>query len=299
MTFLCALFSSFSLLSLLLLTITNEYLPRPPFLFQTSMSTVITPDLTRHIARKSTVSRPTPSVFSKDTQLDRGAASLVLLPDNETEQMIVEDHQETIACLLEEILNHIGEAQLRTSESTEHCESALAIVSSDRSSSYHSTSQLDAEGTEMDGQQKSILLQESPLSLSRHLASNSSLSTVHSPSCHCECHQSTRTMTSTDAYLLFEQALQQTRLEQEQAFAASRLLQTLKQQHEELLSFYQKQVQTEKIDREQQTISVHRQDFQIQTDLITKPVPPVRERAATSALVSHVRSRWSLSPLRF
>lgn len=83
-------------------------------------------------------------------------------------------------------------------------------------------------------------------------------------------------MTSTDEYLLFEQALQQTRQEQEQeqqqqAFATNRLLQTLKQQHEELMTFYQKQVQTKRIDREQQTISVGHQDFQIQTDLINQP----------------------------
>ena len=110
------------------------------------------------------------------------------------------------------------------------------------------------------------------------LASNSSHSTVqsHSHSCHCDCHQSMRTMTSTDEYLLFEQALQQTRQEQEQeqqqhAFATNRLLQTLKQQHEELMTFYQQQVQTKRIDREQQTVSVGHQDFQIQTDLINQP----------------------------
>ena len=86
-------------------------------------------------------------------------------------------------------------------------------------------------------------------------------------------------MASTDEYLLFEQALQQTRQEQEQeqqqqAFASNRLLQTLKQQHEELMTFYQKQIQTTRVDREQQTIDVAHQDFQIQTDLINQQSTP-------------------------
>ena len=71
---------------------------------------------------------------------------------------------------------------------------------------------------------------------------------------------------------LMDHALPKEEQEQQQhAFATNRLLQTLKQQHEELMTFYQKQVQTKRMDREQQTISVGHQDFQIQTDLINQP----------------------------
>jgi hypothetical protein len=104
------------------------------------MSAMIIPDLTRHIARKSTVSRTNQSVNgrkslnyssndSKPTKsvspspgsemqskenLDRCNGSTIILRDNETEQMIVEPcqedvHGEVIGRLLEEILDRIGE----------------------------------------------------------------------------------------------------------------------------------------------------------------------------------------------
>lgn len=75
-------------------------------------------------------------------------------------------------------------------------------------------------------------------------------------------------------YLLFEQALKQTRLEQQQekSLANNRLIQTLKRQHEELVNIYQqsqKQTQKKTIDREQQTIKHRLHDTQMQTDIIT------------------------------
>ena len=103
------------------------------------MSAVSISDLMRHIARKSTVSRTNQSVNgrkslnyssndSKQTnsvlsslesrkQLnendDRCNGSTIILPDNETEQMIVEPgqdvHEEMIGCILEEMLDRIGE----------------------------------------------------------------------------------------------------------------------------------------------------------------------------------------------
>lgn len=71
---------------------------------------------------------------------------------------------------------------------------------------------------------------------------------------------------------MFEQALKQTRQEQqqqEQAFNNNHLIQTLKRQHQELLNLYHRQLSINKIDREQQTVRINQHDSQIQTDLIT------------------------------
>lgn len=85
------------------------------------MSAVSIPDLTRHIARKSTVSRTNQSVngrkslnySSNDSKQTKSDLSTIILPDNETEQMIVEPgqdvHEEMIGCILEEMLDRIGE----------------------------------------------------------------------------------------------------------------------------------------------------------------------------------------------
>jgi hypothetical protein len=92
--------------------------------------------------------------------------------------------------------------------------------------------------------------------------------------CTCQCHKSHSPINND--YLLFEQALKQTRLEQEQekSLNNNRLIQTLKRQHDELMNIYQqnknqKQLNTTKIDREQQTIKLHLHDSQIQTDVTT------------------------------
>jgi hypothetical protein len=67
---------------------------------------------------------------------------------------------------------------------------------------------------------------------------------------------------------LFEQALRQTRQEQqqEQSLNNNHLMQILKRQHQELMNSYHRQLHINKIDREQQTIHINQHDSQIQTD---------------------------------
>ncbi len=101
-----------------------------------------------------------------------------------------------------------------------------------------------------------------------------STSNIQSPSCTCQCHQSTSNSLSTNPsneYLLFEQALRQTREEQqhERSLNNNHLIQTLKRQHQELLDLYHRQLSINKIDREQQTNHINQNDSQIQTDLIS------------------------------
>ena len=60
--------------------------------------------------------------------------------------------------------------------------------------------------------------------------------------------------------------------EQDKSLTNNRLIQTLKRQHDELMTIYQqnqKQMPRSKIDREQQTIQLHLHDSQIQTDVTT------------------------------
>jgi hypothetical protein len=101
-----------------------------------------------------------------------------------------------------------------------------------------------------------------------------STSNIQSPSCTCQCHQSTSNSLLTNPsseYLLFEQALRQTREEQQQerSLNNNHLIQVLKRQHQELLNLYNRQLSINKIDREQQTNHINQHDSQIQTDLIT------------------------------
>ena len=98
--------------------------------------------------------------------------------------------------------------------------------------------------------------------------SDDDITEVNNHSCACQCHQSDQLLTND--YLLFEQALKQTRFEQEKLVNKNRLIQTLKRQHDELMQIYQqnkhqKQHQT-KIDREQQTVQFDRYDSPVQTD---------------------------------
>ena len=101
----------------------------------------------------------------------------------------------------------------------------------------------------------------------------SAVSNQNSPHlCGCQCHKPSSPLNN--EYLLFEQALKQTRLEQQQekSLTNNRLIQTLKRQHEELVNIYQqsqKQTQKKTIDREQQTTKYRLHDSQMQTDIIT------------------------------
>jgi hypothetical protein len=77
--------------------------------------------------------------------------------------------------------------------------------------------------------------------------------------------------TPTNEYLLFEQALQHTRQDQQQekSLSNNRLIQTLKRQHQELMNLYHRQLHINKTDREQQTNQINQHDSQVQTDLST------------------------------
>lgn len=142
---------------------------------------------------------------------------------------------------------------------------------------------------------------------------------ISNASCTCQCHLSSDALNN--EYLLFEQALRQTRLEQEQekSLKNNPLIQTLKRQHEELMSFYQQNKKftraqpVPKIDREQQTSKIPSHDSEIQTDLIgstpsttkpsvqssslpvstsaatTTPLPPARPQSTNSSSIGRPR----------
>lgn len=89
----------------------------------------------------------------------------------------------------------------------------------------------------------------------------------------------------TSEYVLFEQALRQTRQEQQQrSLDNNHLIQTLKRQHQELLTLYHQQIHVNKTDREQQTIQISQHDSQIQTDM-TSAASFVQSRPVNSPQV--------------
>lgn len=97
-------------------------------------------------------------------------------------------------------------------------------------------------------------------------------SNLQSHSCSCQCHQSTsQTLisNSTNDYFIFEQALRQTRQEHQETIQNNQVLQTLKNQHSELMKLYHRQLYLSKIDREQQTNQFDRHDQFVQTDIST------------------------------
>ena len=108
----------------------------------------------------------------------------------------------------------------------------------------------------------------------RSLSLSLAIATQNPSSCTCQCHLSISPLNN--EFLLFEQALKQIRNEQEheKSLTNNHLIQTLKRQHDELLSIYQQNkiikpvssTGTTRIDREQQTIKLHSNDSQIQTD---------------------------------
>jgi hypothetical protein len=103
------------------------------FLLQSTMSTTIIPDIYRHTARKSTVSRNVKSisVCNSTFTIDKNDQSIfdtiklekeiseeqsfIILPDNDIEEMIVEQTNEEIICdILEQIKNQINEYPLNS-----------------------------------------------------------------------------------------------------------------------------------------------------------------------------------------
>lgn len=135
------------------------------------------------------------------------------------------------------------------------------------------------------------------------------ISTQTSSSCNCQCHLSTTPLNN--EFVLFEQALKQIRLEQEQekSLTNNHLIQTLKRQHDELLSIYQQNkiikpttasIATTRIDREQQTIKLRSNDSQIQTDLSNPPAQKQQQKPTVipTANVSNVHTNGLLTATR-
>ncbi len=118
--------------------------------------------------------------------------------------------------------------------------------------------------------------------------------TQNPSSCTCQCHLSISPLNN--EFVLFEQALKQIRNEQEheKSLTNNHLIQTLKRQHDELLSIYQQNkiikpissTGTTRIDREQQTIKLHSNDSQIQTDFTNAHHPPAQQQQQKSVVVS-------------
>ncbi|CAF3155879.1 unnamed protein product, partial [Rotaria sp. Silwood2] len=297
------------------------------------MSTTILPDIYRHIARKSTVSRNV-KVSSKilplcnstsiidnnnskeekpifdriqcdykfEKNFQQQKQSFLILPDNEIEQMIVDQsHEEIIKDILEQIQKQIPnniskqrensyERQIISTDVHICIDSLLNHFDANDNEEYIHRINNESISTEHDVQMEDITRglneqismesdqQSSEFSRSQIdddiIETEESTSNTHTQLCTCQCHQNTSNsiiINPTNEYLLFEQALQQTRQEEQQKETLNNncLLQTLKRQHQELMDLYQKQININKIDREQQTIQINQNDSQIQTDLTT------------------------------
>jgi hypothetical protein len=145
----------------------------------------------------------------------------------------------------------------------------ITPMDGDQQTSMISQSHIDDDIVEIQGLFKIILSEISNISKFLETSTNDD-----SYSCTCQCHKPSSPLNN--EYLLFEQALKQSRLDQqhERSLNNNRLIQTLKRQHEELINIYQqnktqKQTSPTTIDREQQTNKLHLQDSQIQTDSTT------------------------------
>ncbi|CAF1226543.1 unnamed protein product [Rotaria magnacalcarata] len=279
------------------------------------MSTTILPDIYRHFARKSTVSRNVKispknvplcnSTFSLDSnsqvtsltfnrvrsEVKLGSdaqekQTVLILPDNETEEMIVEQtNEEIISDIIEQIQQQIPD-DFTDQKGTSNKRRSISIdiqtvtdsilnrldVNDNESSSTTDNNQMNDDTNESLNEDSSILSQLHTDEDTREM--EKSTSDIHPPLCACQCHQITSDsaiVTTENDYFQFEQALQQSRQEEEQekSINNNRLLQTLKRQHQELLNFYQKQLNMNKVDRAQQTIQINQHDSQIQTDLTT------------------------------
>ncbi|UJR22493.1 hypothetical protein I4U23_025546 [Adineta vaga] len=293
----------------------------------TIMSTSIIPDIYRHTARKSTVSRNVksqaktvstslsitnackeePSIFDTiqcDVKLENDIPhveqSFVIIPENEIEQMIVEQTNEDIVRdIIEQIQNQIHKDLFNQIDDINQCSTSISLdiyntidsimehfdennneqsINTTNTESTATTNELHTrdvtrslnEDASMESDQQSSILSQLQVNDDDDIVEiEVSRSDPHPPLCACQCHQSTSNPTAD--YLLFEQALRQTRQEQqnERSLNNNRLIQTLKRQHQELMTFYQRQLYINKTDREQQTIQINQHDTQIQTDIST------------------------------
>ncbi|CAF3658534.1 unnamed protein product [Rotaria sordida] len=298
------------------------------------MSAGILPDMYRYTARKSTVSKnPKPSNVSlcnnstthystyhndnntKQQQIfdtiehniklekdvPQQQESFMILPDNEIEQMIIEENNEktqeeiiydivegitnqTIQTPIISNLNQITKTFLiDTQDVHDVIDSIMNHIIENDNEEFLST-KIDnkiEENVNNNVQEITPMESDQPISIISRSQIDDDLvefqetsNNDDSPTCTCQCHKSNSPLNN--EYFLFEQALKQARLEQQQesSLTNNRLIQTLKRQHEELINIYQqnkiqKQVNLTKIDREQQTIKLHQHDSQVQTDLTT------------------------------
>ncbi|CAF3584658.1 unnamed protein product [Rotaria sordida] len=282
------------------------------------MSTTILPDIYRHTARKSTISRNVKissnnlplynstsivdnnnikeekiifdqiqSDYKFEKNIQQQKQSFLILPDNEIEQMIIEQtNEEIIKDILEQIqkqisndyLNQTNGIQIISTDIHNCIDSLLNHFDTNNNESISTINDVQMEDitrslteqTSMESDQQSSTLSQFDI-----IEPEESISTSHAHLCTCQCHQTTSNsviINPTNEYILFERILQQTRQEEQEKQILNnnnRLLQTLKHQHQELMNFYQKQTNINKIDREQQTIHIDQQDSQIQTDSTT------------------------------
>ncbi|CAF1317994.1 unnamed protein product [Rotaria sordida] len=282
------------------------------------MSTTILPDIYRHTARKSTISRNVKissnnlplynstsivdnnnikeekiifdqiqSDYKFEKNIQQQKQSFLILPDNEIEQMIIEQtNEEIIKDILEQIqkqisndyLNQTNGIQIISTDIHTCIDSLLNHFDTNNNESISTINDVQMEDitrslteqTSMESDQQSSTLSQFDI-----IEPEESISTSHAHLCTCQCHQTTSNsviINPTNEYILFERILQQTRQEEQEKQILNnnnRLLQTLKHQHQELMNFYQKQTNINKIDREQQTIHIDQQDSQIQTDSTT------------------------------
>ncbi|CAF3642984.1 unnamed protein product [Rotaria sordida] len=282
------------------------------------MSTTILPDIYRHTARKSTISRNVKissnnlplynstsivdnnnikeekiifdqiqSDYKFEKNIQQQKQSFLILPDNEIEQMIIEQtNEEIIKDILEQIqkqisndyLNQTNGIQIISTDIHTCIDSLLNHFDTNNNESISTINDVQMEDitrslteqTSMESDQQSSILSQFDI-----IEPEESISTSHAHLCTCQCHQTTSNsviINPTNEYILFERILQQTRQEEQEKQILNnnnRLLQTLKHQHQELMNFYQKQTNINKIDREQQTIHIDQQDSQIQTDSTT------------------------------
>ncbi|CAF1286095.1 unnamed protein product [Adineta steineri] len=301
------------------------------------MSAGIMPDMYRHTARKSTVSKTIKSsniplcntstlhyssynnndIDSKqdkttifdtiqcnikfEEEIPRQQEPFIILRDNEIEQMTIEENLEQtdeniIDDIIQQIINQIPQSSIlltsnqipRTfSIDTQDVHNALNSIMNHCDENDHTEFLCPTENIQIEENVNKNLNEIIPMEceqttsiISRSQTDDdiveieASRDNQHSDSCTCQCHKPISSLN--EEYLLFEQALKQTRLEQQQerVLNNNRLIQTLKRQHEELINIYQqnknqKLVNVTKIDREQQTLKLNSHDSQIQTDFIT------------------------------
>ncbi|UJR26593.1 hypothetical protein I4U23_007913 [Adineta vaga] len=308
-------------------------------LVQINMSAGIMPDIYRHTARKSTVTKtlksstnvplcnPSSTHYAiynnndNETQqepifdaiqcnikleedIPQQQETFLIIPDNEIEQIIIEEEQshideDVLFDIMEQMLNLITQSSMDVIQSnstqiqrtfsldTQDVHNVLDSLM-DQVHENDNTDLLPSIGTERtEVDVHTSVDEQTPMECGEQISTTTRpqtdddiveikipLNEHHSQSCTCHCHKPVSP--HNDDYLLFEQALKQTRQEQQQQklLNSNCLIQTLKRQHEELINLYQqnknqKSFSPTKIDREQQTLKLNVHDSQMQTDVVS------------------------------